>query len=335
LAGKDKVRIGLIGCGKVSRHHIQRLLSIPKAEIVALSDIQESKIRTLQEKFPELSHCQTFIDYQDMMRSVDLDGVEVLTPHTLHFRHVMDALDAGLHVLVEKPMVTSTSDAIRVVDKSKEENRVVLVSYQRRYQSEFRYIKKIISSEELGDIQFISAFQDQGWLRMHAVDRRWRLDPRMSGGGQLMDSGSHLLDMILWITGLSPTEVFAFIERFDVPVDVNSTLSVRFSNGAQAGISIVGNSPCKGMREEIAIWGTNGLVFCRKEKKKYELARFSFKGEKYEPIELPPQSSPDLNFINAILGLEDNLSPPEESVKVIKLVEAAWESAKTGRKINM
>jgi len=332
LIEKDKVRIGLIGCGNVSRGHVRRLSNIPSAEIVALSDIQESKIRALQEKFPEVSHCRIFTDYQDMIKSMDLDAVEILTPHTLHFRHIVDALDAGLHVLVEKPMVCSTTDAVKVASKARKENKIVLVSYQRRYQSKYRYIKKMISSGELGNVQFISALQGQAWLKV--VRGKWRLDPKLSGGGQLMDSGSHLLDVILWLIEFAPIEVFAFIEKFGMRVDVNSTLSVRFSNEAQASISIVGNSPCKGMREDITIWGTEGLIFYRNEKEG-GLQFVSPEGEKFEPVELPPGSTPDLNFVNAIQGLEGNMSPPEDSVKVIKLVEKAWESARTGEAVKI
>ncbi len=291
---------------------------------MALTDTNKKNIEKLQSRFSQLSNCQVFSDYKDMLASVELDAVEILTPHTLHFPQAMDALAMGLHTLTEKPMVCSTNHARRLIAEAEKKNRIVLVSYQRHYQPQLRYIKKIVESGELGDLQFISAMQCQNW--MEPTRGTWRQDPALSGGGQLNDSASHLLDIILWTTGLKPTEVLAFSDNLGTPVDIDSSLSIRFSHGAQASIAVVGHSPC--WWEDISIWGSKGVIFYRNGKLEY-LPRG---GEAIlEPVKLPPSSDPDRNFINTILGREANESPASCGLQVIKLTEAIWKSAETGK----
>ena len=98
---KSKVRIGFIGCGGVSNGHADHLSKNPKAEIVALNDIDPERIKTFKERHPETADCPVFEDYRDMLNSVEMDAVEIHTPHTLHFEQAMAGFDKGLHVLVE------------------------------------------------------------------------------------------------------------------------------------------------------------------------------------------------------------------------------------------
>ena len=325
----SKVKLGIIGCGGISRHHLSRLLHVPEVDIVALADVNKSNIERLRHAFPRLLYnCGTFLDYRDMIESVKLDAVEILTPHMLHFEQAMECLNRGLHVLVEKPMACTVKQAEELIARAEELKRIMLVSYQRHYQPQFRYIKRSIESDELGDIQFISAMQCQNWMRI--TKGTWRQDPKMSGGGQLIDSASHLFDVILWTTGLQPSEVLAFTNNLGTPVDINSSISIRFNGDAQASIGVIGNSPC--WEENIAIWGSEGVLFYRNGRLEYQLFG---KDERIVPINLPRASNPDRNFINVILGIEENESPPTCGFKVIKLTEAVWESAKSGKKVNM
>ena len=147
------------------------------------------------------------------------------------------------------------------------------------------------------------------------------------------DSGSHLIDIILWMTGLQPQEVFGYIDNVDTPVDINSALSVKFKNGAEASVAIVAESPT--FFEDVAIWGTKGVL------------QFYFlsgkvlhqKGEMNKPPEeatLPrATSNPDANFVNVILGKEKNESTSIGGLRVIELTEAAWESGRTGKPVKV
>lgn len=322
-----KIKLAMIGCGSISHYHVNHILRIPEVEVLAIADTNESNMRKLRDAFPLLlRRCKTFTDYRDMLDTVKLDAADILTPHALHFEQAIECLDRGLHILVEKPFVCTVKQAKEVITKAEEKNRIALVSYQRHYQPQFRYIKELIESGGIGETQFISATQCQNWVNL--TKGTWRQDLKIGCGGQLIDSASHLFDVILWTTGLQPSEVMAFSDNLDTPVDVNSSLSIRFDNKAQASIGIIGNSPC--WEENIAMWGSKGVVFYRNG----EVESLLFGGEaRTKPVNLPEESNSDRNFVDAILGKDENQSPPVYGLKVIALTEAIWESAKTGQKV--
>ena len=130
------------------------------------------------------------------------------------------------------------------------------------------------------------------------------------------------------MTGLAVDEVQAYMENFDSEVDINSALSVRFRNGAMGNVSVVGGSPVGGMWEDITLWGSKAVVYMRNGKIIYKSAHSD---EALEPQGLPGATSPDKNFVDALLGRDEVQVPPLCGLRVIQLTEAAWESARTGK----
>jgi len=155
------IRIGFIGCGGIANGHMQRLEKIEDAEVVALTDPNPSMMERLQKAFPKLAGVQKFADYKEMLEKVKLDAVGIFSPHTLHFQQAMDCLDRGLHLLMEKPMVCKVEHARKLIAKAEQKKRVVLISYQRHYMPQFRYMREIIQKGELGEVRFIAALQTQ------------------------------------------------------------------------------------------------------------------------------------------------------------------------------
>lgn len=292
----------------------------PDAEITALVDNDPKRLEHALERVPALKGVRTYSDYHDMLADGGIDAVEINTPHTLHYEQIMDSLEAGLHVLTEKPMVCSTAHAKDVIRKSEEKNKVLMIAYQRHFQPQYRYIKKVIEDGTIGDVTFVAALQAQGWKK--GVAGTWRQIPELSGGGQLNDSGSHLLDVILWTTGLTADSVCAYIDNCGTPVDINSALSIRFTNGAQGTVSVVGDSVAR-WYEDFTVWGTKGVVFYRNGK----ITFCNENGEMSEPDDLPEGGNVDQGFIDAILGRDRNWVPAELGLRVIQLTEAAWKSA--------
>lgn len=319
----NQVRIGFIGCGGIAHGHVRNLAAVPEARIVALCDTDPNRIKALKAAHPYLKDLPEFYDYKKMLAEVEMDATEIHTPHTLHFEQIMASLEKGLHCLTEKPMVCKVSHAKTVVETAQKTGKVVLVSYQRHYQGPFRYMREVIQSGNLGEVQFVSALQCQDWQR--SQQGRWRLDPALSGGGQLNDSGSHLVDIILWTTGLSVAEVFAYIDNLGEKVDINSAISLKFKNGAQGNISVVGNAPA--WWEDITIWGKVGALFYRNGQLKHVIGPGR---ETHEISGWPSGQSPDRNFVDAILGRAQVESPATCGLRVIELTEAAWKSAATG-----
>jgi predicted dehydrogenase len=321
----EKIRTSFIGCGGNARGHIGRVLEMAECEVVALCDTSTASLDMARERYAEVGELAVFTDYHEMLEKVEMDAVQISTPHTLHFDQIMAALDKGLHVLCEKPMVCTVEHAHDVIAKVEESGKVLMVSYQRHLGAQYRYVRNQIQAGDLGEIQFVSALQDQGWYR--GTMGLWRQQLALSGGGQLNDSGSHLLDIVLWMTGLEVEEVHAYMENFESEVDINSALSLKFRNGAMGNVSVVGNSPTGGMWEDITIWGSKAVIYIRQGEIHYKTQNGN---EVYEVSNLPGGSTPDRNFVDAILGRDEVQVPPECGLRVIELTEAAWESAKKG-----
>jgi predicted dehydrogenase len=322
-----KIRMGFIGCGGNASGHIGRCLEMAnEVEIVGLCDPSEASLGRVRERHQAVAGLPAFGDYRELLAKVPMDAVQISTPHTLHFDQIMDSLGRGLHVLTEKPMVCTVDHARQVIAKAEEVGRVLMVAYQRHLAPQYRYIRNQIMAGELGEIQFISALQDQAWYR--GTRGSWRQQLSLSGGGQLNDSGSHLLDIILWMTGLEVEQVHAYLENFESEVDINAALSLRFRNGAMGNLSVVGNSPTGGMWEDITLWGSKAVVYLRQGKLTVKTAGSN---DAFEPTGLPGASTPDRNFVDAVLGRDAVQVPPVCGLRVIELTEAAWESARTGR----
>lgn len=325
------VRLGFIGCGSCARGHMRQVLEIPEVEVVGLCDVDENSLIQAREQYEALGDTPGFRDHLELLDRVEMDAVEISTPHTLHFDQILAALDRGLHVLTEKPMVCTVDHARRVISKSQEAGRILMISYQRHLAPQFRYVRSQIMAGELGEIQFVAALQDQKWYE--STRGAWRQQLALSGGGQLNDSGSHLLDIVLWMTGLEVEEVQAYMENFDSEVDINSALCVRFRGGALGNLSVVGRGPGAGIWEDITIWGSKAAVYMRNGHITWKSAHHST--ESFEPGGFPAAVSPDRNFIDAILGRDDIQVPAICGLRVIQLTEAAWESARRGMPVKV
>jgi len=325
----DKIRFGVIGTGGMAQGHIERLVKMPDVEVAAFADISEKSLERTREKHGEaVADVATFSDYREMLDKAKLDALLIATPHTLHYQMAADSLDAGVHVLLEKPMVNTVADAHALLKKIDETGKVVALGYQRHSLPHFRYIKEKIESGEFGKVQFVNALQQQGWAK--GTVGSWRQDPALSGGGQINDSGSHLLDIVLWTTGLAPEMVSAFMDNRGTPVDINSALSIRFTTGAQGNISVVGDAA--GWYEDITVWCDGGSFYVRND------GSFHVQGTDGEtfspdPSQMPEGSDVDTNFVRAIQGTEEVAAKPINGLRTIELTEAAWESAKAGGKL--
>lgn len=319
----DKVRLGIIGSGGMARHHINILQEVSEAEIVAITEPSQDQRNATLQRFPNLQNVPFFDDYREMLEKVALDGVLIITPHTLHFEQAMAALDKGLHVMIEKPMVCTLEHAQALVRRFRETGKVGLVAYQRHYIPIYRYVYEGIRRGEIGEVHFVQAINLQHWL--YLTSNTWRQDPALSGGGQINDTGSHLVDFLTWIVPAPATKVSAYMQYFDRKVDINSALAFEFANGTIGNLSVIGSTTV-GWQEEITVVGSEATYLIRQD----QLEIVDARGNRYRPEQLPAGSQPVINFVNAILGREEVQSKPEDGLRVIAFTEAAWESARQG-----
>lgn len=319
------IRLGFIGTGGNARGHIASMNRIDGVDIVAFADPSAQSLELALERLGR--SVDTYTDYKDMIQKTPLDAVVISTPHTLHYEQASFALQHGLHVLVEKPMTCTSADARRLIQEAEASGKVLCIGYQRHFQPRYRWVKEQIQSGRLGRITFIQAFLGQNWLR--GQQGKWRLVPELSGGGQLNDSGSHLVDILLWVTGLQAEEVSAYIDYRGEAVDINSTVNVRFTNGAIGNLAVLGDQVADGMWEDVTIAGERGVIWLRQG-----AAAFIATEDAMKPVEVTefgsPAGSPDQNFIAAIRGEAEVQVPPICGLRVIELTEAAWRSAERG-----
>ena len=175
---------------------------VPEAEIVALADPDANSLaRFIADVFPDQAAPPTFDDYQTMLAEVPLDGVVIVSPHAYHFVQAMDALSAGCHVLVEKPMVIRSADAQTLIAHARAHNRAISVAFPGPFTCEFQYIRNLIVRGDLGDIYLITGMCSQPVLEQSAAPGVPRM--ALSGGGNLYDSGAHMFNAMLYLTGLS------------------------------------------------------------------------------------------------------------------------------------
>lgn len=318
-----KLRIGFVGAGGIAIGHYQRLAATKKAEVTALNEPSDASLQQFYKHCPGSESLPVYRDYRDMLRNEKLDGVVILSPHTVHYEQTTAALKKGLHVLSEKPMVCTIKHAKALIALAKQTKRTLMISYQRHFEPTFRYMREQIAKGRLGEVQFVQAIQAQEWLRL--TRGTWRQDPALSGGGQLNDSGSHLLDIILWCSGLVPAEVFAYIDNLDSQVDILTAASVKFTNGALGTLSVNGNGI--GFYEDITFYCDEGAFYMRQGK----LTEQNRDKGLFEPTKMPKGTDPDTNWIDAILGKAEMIVPAVCGLRVIQLTEAAWKSGKSGR----
>ena len=345
------LRVGLVGCGGISFSHALAMARVRAVRIAAVAEPKtENRDRFIGFTTPGIerrvasdeafrkavmkvrkmtAECVAYEKYERMLEREPLDAVLILTPHTLHHRQILDALDAGLHVLVEKPMVCTVPHAEKVVEAARKSGKVLGVAYQRHVEPNYVYMREAVRSRKLGKIEYMSFLLCQSWYEF--TKHTWRRSPKLAGGGQLMDSGSHIVDAMLWVSGLKPKRVFAKIRCLDARVDINSALTVEFANGAIGQVSIVGKTVIP-FSEEFMITGSDGVLH-------YESGRLSYyDGSGARTFPRVPRSSrttPVSNFVDAIGGRAEIAAPPEWGLAVARLTEAAFRSAERGTYVNV
>lgn len=324
-----KVNVAILGCGGMAGAHARRLKSNPDVQIVALCDVAMPQVQAFLNRhladYP--SEPALFTNPARMYAEAKPDAVVIVTPHTLHFEQGMQAIEAGCHVLMEKPMVTDSGQAHELARAVEKSGKVFVIGYNTPCTPEFQYLRRLVRSKELGKLETVTGWLAQDWKR--ATAGTWRQDPAFSGGGQMYDSGAHLFNSLVWTVEQPVSEVFAFVDNQDAPVDINGTVNIRFADGTLAVITIAGNCPNDGAgmyltfedgRVEIDGWGGSWIRVFRR-------------GEglvKYPPITGRPQS-PDDNFVDAILGRAEPQTSPINGVIQSELMDAIYESARTGR----
>lgn len=330
-AATDPLRLAVCGCGAWGRQHVRNLLAVPGVDVVALVDDNHAAAARLRDE-ELVTHgkpCSLFHSLDEQLRLAPVDAIVISTPHHLHYPQVRAALETGAHVLVDRPLATSTRHARELIALAKRTGRILAISFQGACTSELAYVRRLIARGGLGEITTINGFICRPWLS--TCRGTWRLRKSESGGGILLDAGSHLLHAILWLTGLKPVEVFASIDSRDEEVDVVSSIIIRFENGALATILADGDTqpPAEGIR----IMGSGGTVVTSAyggELQHYK----GFQLLKYPPVADYSETA-ESNFVEAVRGREEVASPAIWGLALCRLMDAIYASARARKPVKV
>lgn len=193
---EQKLRIGIIGCGGIANgKHMPALKKIPEVEMVAFCDLVPERAQKAAEEYGAPG-AKAYTDYKALLADETIDVVHVCTPNRSHSFITVDALESGRHVMCEKPMAKTCAEAQKMLEAAQRTGKKLTIGYQNRHNKASRYLKRVCSAGELGEIYYAKA---------HAIRRRavptWGvfLDEYEQGGGPLIDIGTHALDLTLWM----------------------------------------------------------------------------------------------------------------------------------------
>ena len=192
----DKVRVGIIGCGGIANgKHMPSLAQVKECEMVAFCDIVVEKAEKAAKKFGA-EGAKVYADYKELLADKTIDVVHVCTPNRSHSFITVDALEAGKHVMCEKPMAINTAEAQKMLDAAKRTGKKLTIGYQNRHRPDSLFMKQEAMDGTFGDIYYAKAIA----LRRRAVPT-WGvfLNEYEQGGGPLIDIGTHALDLTLWM----------------------------------------------------------------------------------------------------------------------------------------
>ncbi|MDQ3667907.1 MAG: Gfo/Idh/MocA family oxidoreductase [Acidobacteriota bacterium] len=340
-----KARLGLIGAGWwATTNHLPLLKARGDVEIASICSLDEETNARIQRDFA-VPHVTT--DYRQLL-SQKLDGVVVSSPHSLHAKHALAAVDAGCHVMVEKPMTTSTTDARRLVSESRKKGLHVLVPYGWNYRPLSARAKTLMEQQIVGKIEFVlchmasptkSLFAGRSFDYPEgsyvAPDLSTWSDPAVSHGGYGQGQLSHALGLLTFLCGLRPKSVFARMSNPDSRVDMYDSLSISFYDGVIGSVSGAATVPAgAGFQLDIRIFGSRGVLLFDVERERLEChthegvhrSESVTAGDGAYRCDEPPHQ-----FVELILGLTDqNNSPGEVALRAVEITDAAYRSSQTG-----
>ncbi len=346
-----KIKLGIIGMGSMGRNHANNILAgaAPRCELTAVADAFAASLEPFKDKV------KTFTSGEDLIRSGEVEAVLIATPHYFHTSIGIDALEQGLHVLVEKPISVHKADCERLIAASeKRPKQVFAAMFNMRPYPVFQKLKSMIDSGELGAIRRLNWIVTT-WFRSDSyyASGGWRATWAGEGGGVLLNQCPHNLDLFQWLFGM-PSRVHGFCrfgQYHDIEVEDDVTAYLEYADG-KTGIFITttGEAPGTNRLEVTADRGrliveNNRITFDRTEVSVAEFNRTTQQGFGTPPVwhcEIPLEVAEVgnhmvivRNFADAILDGTPLIAPGAEGLNSVELANAITYSTFTGKPVDM
>lgn len=321
----------LFGVGGIGRRLASELRDHPETALAAALDVNP---RNLEEARIDSEKRYTDEERLYAERGDRLDAVVIATPPAFHARQIEVAADRGLHVLCEKPLVADREEARAVVERFSGSSETLMVCYQRHLDPAFRrgYERFHGGGHEP---TFLTGQLTQDWRAHFGGGGNWRTDPAVGVRGHLFSVGTHVLESMLWMTGLVPESVSAEMAFHDDEIDTQSALSIRFTNGAIA--SMADSAVVPAQREHLRIWDDEGaLEFRARDWGEPTLTRLDGEGRE-SVVEVDPseRETKVAAFVGAIESGEEPPATATDALRVTALLDAAYESARIGERVDV
>lgn len=349
----EKLKIGVIGVGNISNEHIQAYLKNPNVELYAFCDINKTQLKMMAEKY---GVTRTFTDKDEMLALPELDAVSVCTWNSEHAPCTIAALNAGKHVLCEKPMATTVEEAIAMKEAAERNGKLLQIGFVRRFGNDCEVLQDFIQQDFLGEIYYAKAT----YLRRNGNPMGWFGDVSRSGGGPLIDLGVHVIDLTRYLMGNpKPVSVYGVTFRklgnrselkdqkdyvsasatdHDIcDVEDMATAMVRYDNGAVLSVETSFSLNLKKPQGTIELFGTKGGARLDPELELYtdingymadvnlcSPTALSFDGLFQKEID---------HFADCILHGTPCRAPAQDGIDIMRILRAIYKSAETGHEV--
>jgi predicted dehydrogenase len=327
----DKVRTAMIGVGSMARHHIRQMLQqTDTTEIVALCEPSEAAYQAAAEVFATagLEAPPNQPDIEKLLANFELDASFIITPHAYHHDQTVACLQAGMDVLLEKPMVMNAEEAESLIETRDRTGKLLVVAVPGSLSPNLRTAVKMVRSGEFGELVSISATVWQGWAPFTVGT--WRQQPEIAGGGFLFDTGAHMLNTVVDLAGEEFTEVSAWWSDYGAPVETMAVVIGRLASGALVSFHACGET-IPTCASDIRAFYRHGIVRTGMWGEFLEVQRAD--DEHFNPVDVPPSLGVWEQFLAVRAGKLPNPCPPEVGLRMSKLYDAIKASATQNGKL--
>ena len=337
-----QIRFGIVGCGMIASYHAKAMEMTPGAVLLGAC----SKSSASAEKFCAENAVRKFDTYEEMLLCPDIDAISICTPSGDHARQILQALDAGKHVVVEKPMCIQLSDCDAVIRKAEETGKQVCVISQLRFSDAIQEIKRAIDAGEFGKLYSTALtmryFRSQAYYDQAAWRGTWALD----GGGILMNQGIHGVDMLCYLFGPAQSlSGYAQTMGHDIEVEDTAVTAIRFENGM---LGTIDASTCcaPGFPKKIVISGEKGTVIMEED----AITHWSLPTPCHIPTGVVSGSSAAsdprgitctnharqfANFVDAVLNGAPMVSDARQGRLPLEIILGTYQSSREGKPVQI
>ncbi|MCM5555956.1 Gfo/Idh/MocA family protein [Pleomorphomonas sp. NRK KF1] len=256
-----RLRMGVIGAGLKAAEYAASWVAMPDIEFVALSDTSPASLDRLADicEAAGAARPQCFSDYRDMLATCGdrLDIVYVSTPHAFHAEQAVAVAERGIDLFLEKPMVTTVSEAQALIAAQRRGKGTIVTAFQGGLSPLVLDTRRRSLAGEFGELVAISGMIWESWASNYAG--HWKQKPEISGGGFMFDTGAHLMNTVCLLANSDFASVGAYMDNRGAPVDIVTAVSARLANGALATLTAAGEGP-KGCASFISLFFTKAIV---------------------------------------------------------------------------